>query len=119
MGLKNTASPTILVRAAEPGGNKHHPGPRAIPRERNCLHGAGYSTITKTYSVTHLAVKETARRYSPTAAIAAERDAVNGMPEQITQATLSAQPLGLARTKPCARRRRLCLGLQIAFGRLA
>jgi len=78
-----------------------------------------HGTITKTYSVTHLAVKETARRYSPTAVIAAERDAVNGMPEQITQATLSAQPLGLARTKPCARRRRLCSGLQIAFGRLA
>jgi hypothetical protein len=43
-----------------------------------------HGTVTKTYSVTHLAVKDAARRYSPAAVIAVERDVVSGVPAQIS-----------------------------------
>jgi IS1 family transposase len=43
-----------------------------------------HGTITKTYSVTHLAVKEASRRYSPAAVIAVERDVVSGVPAEIS-----------------------------------
>jgi hypothetical protein len=37
--------------------------------------------IVKTYSVTNLAVKDAARRYSPAEVIAVERQVVNGTPD--------------------------------------
>jgi IS1 family transposase len=43
-----------------------------------------HGTITKTYSVTHLAVKEASRRYNPAAVIAVERDVVSGVPAEIS-----------------------------------
>jgi IS1 family transposase len=43
-----------------------------------------HGTVTKTYSVTHLNVKEASRRYSPAQVIAVEYDAVSGVPAQIS-----------------------------------
>jgi IS1 family transposase len=43
-----------------------------------------HGTIVKTLSVTHLAVKEASRRYSPAAVIAVSRDVVSGAPEEIS-----------------------------------
>src|SRR5438067_5233695 len=43
-----------------------------------------HGVVQKTYSVTHLNVKEASRRYSPAAVIAVEYDAVNGVPAQIS-----------------------------------
>jgi IS1 family transposase len=43
-----------------------------------------HGTIVKTYSVTHLAVKEAARRYSPAQVIAVSRDVVSGVPAEIS-----------------------------------
>jgi hypothetical protein len=47
---------------------------------RNSAHGV----INKTYSVTHLAVNEASRRYSPAAVIAVERDVIRGVPAEIS-----------------------------------
>ena len=46
----------------------------------NAVHGQ----IVKTYSVTHLATPEAARRHSPAAVIAVSRAAVSGTPDQIS-----------------------------------
>lgn len=43
-----------------------------------------HGVINKTYSVTHLAVKEAARRYSPAQVIAVARDVVSGVPAEIS-----------------------------------
>jgi IS1 family transposase len=43
-----------------------------------------HGVINKTYSVTHLAVKEASRRYSPAAVIAVSRDVVSGVPAEIS-----------------------------------
>jgi IS1 family transposase len=54
-----------------------------------------HGTITKTYSVTHLAVKEAARRYSPAAVIAVERDVVSGVPAEISTSYVERSHLTL------------------------
>src|SRR5947209_19711500 len=51
--------------------------------------------ITKTYSVTHLAVKEASRRYSPAAVIAVERDVVSGVPAEISTSYVERSHLTL------------------------
>jgi hypothetical protein len=43
-----------------------------------------HGVVAKTYSVTHLNVKEAARRYSPAAVIALSRDVVSGIPSEIS-----------------------------------
>jgi IS1 family transposase len=43
-----------------------------------------HGVVSKTYSVTHLNVKEAARRYSPAAVIAVSRDVVSGIPAEIS-----------------------------------
>lgn len=43
-----------------------------------------HGVVTKTYSVTHLAVKEAARRYSPAAVVAVSHDVVSGVPAEIS-----------------------------------
>jgi IS1 family transposase len=54
-----------------------------------------HGTITKTYSVTHLAVKEAARRYSPAEVIAVERDVVSGVPSHISTSYVERSNLTL------------------------
>jgi IS1 family transposase len=52
---------------------------------RDAFNGrASHGVIVKTYSVTNLAVKDAARRYSPAEVIAVERDVVSGMPTHIS-----------------------------------
>jgi IS1 family transposase len=55
-------------------------GPAIRTEFRKSPHGI----INKTYSVTHLAVKEASRRYSPAAVIAVEREVGQGMPVEIS-----------------------------------
>jgi IS1 family transposase len=45
---------------------------------------AAHGVVQKTYSVTHLNVKEASRRYSPAQVIAVEYDAVSGAPAEIS-----------------------------------
>jgi IS1 family transposase len=54
-----------------------------------------HGTITKTYSVTHLAVKEASRRYSPAAVIAVERDVVSGVPAEISTSYVERSHLSM------------------------
>jgi IS1 family transposase len=54
-----------------------------------------HGTITKTYSVTHLTVKEASRRYSPAAVIAVERDVVSGVPAEISTSYVERSHLTL------------------------
>src|SRR6185312_9303704 len=56
---------------------------------------AAHGVINKTYSVTHLNVNEASRRYSPAAVIAVERQAVAGLPEQISTSYVERQNLTL------------------------
>jgi IS1 family transposase len=67
-------------------------------------HGA----ITKTYSVTHLAVKDAARRYSPAQVIAVDRQAINGEPENISTSYVERSHLTLRQS--CKRFARLGTG---------
>ena len=69
---------------------------------------AAHGQIIKTYSVTHLAVKEAARRYSPAQVIAVERDVVSGVPENICTSYVERSHLTLRQT--CKRFARLGLG---------
>jgi IS1 family transposase len=71
-----------VIGAPEISTDGYHPYKNAI---RDAFVGrAAHGTIIKTYSVTHLAVKEAARRYSPAEVIAVEREVVNGVPAQIS-----------------------------------
>lgn len=54
-----------------------------------------HGTITKTYSVTHLAVKEAARRYSPAQVVAVAREAVHGLPAEISTSYVERSHLTL------------------------
>lgn len=54
-----------------------------------------HGVITKTYSVTHLAVKEASRRYSPAQVVAVERDVVSGIPAQISTSYVERSNLTL------------------------
>jgi IS1 family transposase len=67
-----------------------------------------HGTVIKTYSVTHLGVKESARRYSPAQVIAVERDVVSGEPEEISTSHVERGNLTLRQT--CKRFARLGLG---------
>jgi IS1 family transposase len=56
---------------------------------------AHHGVIVKTYSVTNLAVKDAARRYSPAEVIAVERDVVSGFPVKISTSYVERQNLTL------------------------
>jgi IS1 family transposase len=56
---------------------------------------AAHGVITKTYSVTHLAVNEASRRYSPAAVIAVSRDVVSGLPADISTSYVERQNLSV------------------------
>lgn len=59
---------------------------------------AAHGVIVKTYSVTHLAVKDAARRYSPAQVIAVARDVVNGVPAHISTSYVERSHLTLRQT---------------------
>lgn len=64
-----------------------------------------HGVIVKTYSVTHLAVKDAARRYSPAEVIAVSRDVVSGVPSQISTSYVERSHLTLRQS--CKRFARL------------
>jgi len=69
---------------------------------------AAHGVITKTYSVTHLNVKEASRRYSPAQVIAVEYETVNGVPANISTSLVERSHLTLRQS--CKRFSRLGLG---------
>jgi IS1 family transposase len=54
---------------------------------------AAHGVINKTYSVTHLAAPEASRRYSPAAVVAVSREAVSGLPVDISTSYVERQNL--------------------------
>jgi IS1 family transposase len=52
-----------------------------------------HGVINKTYSVTHLAVNEASRRYSPAQVVAVARDVVSGVPAEISTSYVERQNL--------------------------
>ena len=54
-----------------------------------------HGVVSKTYSVTHLNVKEAARRYSPAAVIAVARDVVGGIPTEISTSYVERRNLSV------------------------
>ncbi len=54
-----------------------------------------HGVINKTYSVTHLAVKEAARRYSPAQVVAVEYEVVSGVPAQISTSYVERSNLSI------------------------
>lgn len=54
-----------------------------------------HGIINKTYSVTHLAVSEASRRYSPAQVVAVQRDVVSGVPAEISTSYVERQNLTL------------------------
>ena len=71
----------------------YHPYRNAI---RDAFGGSvSHGVINKTYSVTHLAVTEASRRYSPAQVVAVARDVVSGEPEQISTSYVERQNLTL------------------------
>lgn len=70
-----------------------HPYKNAIRQEfgNRIAHGV----INKTYSVTHLAVKDAARRYSPAQVVAVARDVVSGIPAQISTSYVERSNLSI------------------------
>lgn len=54
-----------------------------------------HGVINKTYSVTHLAVKEAARRYSPAQVVAVARDVISGVPAEISTSYVERSNLTL------------------------
>jgi hypothetical protein len=70
--------------------------------------GLAYGQINKTYSVTHLAVTEASRRYSPAQVVAVSRDVMSGVPTQISTSYVERSHLTLRQT--CKRFARLGIG---------
>lgn len=67
---------------------------------RDAFNGrASHGVIVKTYSVTNLAVKDAARRYSPAEVVAVSRDVVSGLPMQISTSYVERQNLTLRMTQ--------------------
>lgn len=67
---------------------------------RDAFHGgAHHGVIVKTYSVTNLAVKDAARRYSPAQVVAVARDVVSGVPAHISTSYVERQNLTLRMTQ--------------------
>jgi IS1 family transposase len=63
---------------------------------RDAFNGnAHHGVVVKTYSVTNLAVKDAARRYSPAEVVAVSRDVVSGFPVKISTSYVERQNLSL------------------------
>jgi hypothetical protein len=63
---------------------------------RDAFNGrAAHGVIVKTYSVTNLAVKDAARRYSPAEVVAVSREVVSGVPSHISTSYVEWQNLTL------------------------
>jgi IS1 family transposase len=75
------------------------------PAVRSMFKNSAHGVINKTYSVTHLAVKAAQHRYSPAAVIAVEREAVYGVPAEIS--TSYAERSNLSMRMACRRFTRL------------
>lgn len=86
-----------VIGAPEISTDGFHPYKNAI---RDAFRGrASHGVIVKTYSVTNLAVKEAARRYSPAEVVAVERDTVSGVPSHISTSYVERQNLTLRMTQ--------------------
>lgn len=82
-----------VIGTPEISTDGHHPYKTAI---RDAFgNRVAHGTISKTYSVTHLAVKEASRRYSPAAVIAVERDVVSVVPAEIITSYVERSHLSL------------------------
>jgi IS1 family transposase len=82
-----------VIGTPEISTDGYHPYKNAI---RDAFGGrAAHGTITKTYSVTHLAVNEASRRYSPAAVIAVAHDVVSGVPAEISTSYVERSHLTL------------------------
>jgi IS1 family transposase len=86
-----------VIGAPEISTDGFHPYKVAI---RDAFNGkASHGVIVKTYSVTNLAVKDAARRYSPAEVVAVSRDVVSGTPSYISTSYVERQNLTLRMTQ--------------------
>jgi len=82
-----------VIGAPEISTDGYHPYRNAI---RDAFgNRVAHGVINKTYSVTHLAVTEASRRYSPAAVVAVARDVVSGVPAEISTSYVERQNLTL------------------------
>lgn len=65
------------------------------PAVRSEFKNSSHGVISKTFSVTHLNMHQSQHRYSPAAVIAVEREAVYGMPEEISTSYVERANLSL------------------------
>ena len=86
-----------VIGAPEISTDGFHPYKNAI---RDAFNGrASHGVIVKTYSVTNLAVKDAARRYSPAEVVAVSREVESGMPSYISTSYVERQNLTLRMTQ--------------------
>lgn len=86
-----------VIGAPEISTDGFHPYKLAI---RDAFKGRAHHGVTvKTYSVTNLAVKEAARRYSPAEVVAVSREVESGMPAHISTSYVERQNLTLRMTQ--------------------
>jgi len=86
-----------VIGAPEISTDGFHPYKLAI---RDAFHGkASHGVIVKTYSVTNLAVKDAARRYSPAEVVAVSREVESGTPSYISTSYVERQNLTLRMTQ--------------------
>jgi IS1 family transposase len=86
-----------VIGAPEISTDGFHPYKNAI---RDAFSGrASHGVIVKTYSVTNLAVKDAARRYSPAEVVAVSREVESGTPSYISTSYVERQNLTLRMTQ--------------------
>jgi IS1 family transposase len=86
-----------VIGAPEISTDGFHPYKVAI---RDAFKGkASHGVIVKTYSVTNLAVKDAARRYSPAEVVAVSREVESGLPSYISTSYVERQNLTLRMTQ--------------------
>jgi len=86
-----------VIGAPEISTDGFHPYKVAI---RDAFNGkASHGVIVKTYSVTNLAVKDAARRYSPAEVVAVSREVESGLPSYISTSYVERQNLTLRMTQ--------------------